>query len=221
MKMMHRLKAADGHEFDCWFAEAAGPRKGGLVIIQEIFGVTEQLKDVAARYAALGYEVAVPALFDRVEPGAVVAFDDFDRARSLAGQSKLDDCMADIAAAAEALAAKGGKVAVMGFCWGGGLAVRSAQLLDIAGAVSFYGTRIPEYLDRPLKAPVLGHFGKTDAHVPPEAIEKIRSALPGFEAHLYDAGHAFANADRPEMYHAGAAELAHERSEAFLAKVLA
>lgn len=221
MKMMRRLEAADGHHFDCWFEEPTPPRRGGLVILQEIFGVTEQLKDVAKRYSALGYEVAIPALFDRIERGAVVSFDDIERARGLMGGMNADDCMTDIAATVGAVSAHGGKVAVMGFCWGGGLAVRAAQVLDIAGAIAFYGTRITDYLDSPLRAPVLAHFGTTDTHSPPEVVERIRAALPDLTAHFYDAGHAFANAERPAMYHAGAAELAHERSEAFLEKVLA
>jgi len=87
--MMTKITAADGHTLDAWIEPAEGPRKGGIVILQEIFGITEQLKGVAARYAALGYEVAIPALFDRQKPGTVVAFDRFDEGRALMLGAKL------------------------------------------------------------------------------------------------------------------------------------
>lgn len=218
--MMKELTALDGHKLDCWIEPAKGERRGGLVIVQEIFGVTEQLKGVAARYADKGYEVAIPALFDRKEKGAVFPFDQPAPGRDMMMASDLAESMMDIDAAVQALAANGGKVAVMGFCWGGGLALRAAQKLDIACAVAFYGTRLQQYLDSPLKAPLLAHFGKTDDHSPPEVISQVQEYLPEIETHLYDAGHAFANDARPAAYVRDAAELAHERTEAFLAKHL-
>jgi carboxymethylenebutenolidase len=213
--MMTQLTAGDGHEFDCWMTPAEGRRRGGLVILQEIFGVTDQLKGVAGRYAREGYDVVIPALFDRQERGAVIPFDEAPRGRDLMLATDLDKVMADVDAAVGALHGKGGKVAVMGFCWGGGLALRAAQVLDIAGGIAFYGTRLKQYLDRPLKAPLLGHFGRTDDHVPPELLDEAKAYLPAMEVFLYDAGHAFANDARP-AYVAEAAELAHERSLAFL-----
>ncbi|SMX42380.1 dienelactone hydrolase family protein [Actibacterium lipolyticum] len=218
--MMTKLTAADGHEFDCWIEPAKGTRRGGLVILQEIFGVTDQLKGVAARYAEQGYEVAIPALFDRQRRDAVIPFDTPLVGRDLMLASALDQTMADTAAAVAALAANGGKVAVMGFCWGGGLALRAAQKLDIACAVSFYGTRLPTYLDSPLRAPLLGHFGTTDDHTPPEVLKQVQDYMPDIQVHMYEAGHAFANDARPASYVQDAAELAHQRTDAFLAEHL-
>ena len=217
--MMEKLTAGDGHELDCWMEPARGDVRGGLVILQEIFGVTEQLKDVAKQYAALGYNVAIPALFDRKERGATIPFDQPARGREMMLASELDKTMQDVKAAVDALRAKGGKVAVMGFCWGGGLAIRAAQKLDIDCAVSFYGTRLPQYLDSPLAAPVLGHFGTKDDHVPPEMLKEAKSYLPEMEVHLYEAGHAFANDARP-AYVKDSADLAHDRTVAFLKKHL-
>lgn len=216
---MTRLTAADGHVLDCWMQPAKGDRRGGLVILQEIFGVTDQLKGVAARYGALGYDVAIPALFDRKERNAVIPFDQGPRGRDMMLASDLSETMADIDAAVTALAAKGGSVAVMGFCWGGGLALRAAQVLDIAGGIAFYGTRLPQYLDRSLRAPLLCHFGTRDDHVPMDMVEQAKAYLPEAEVHMYEAGHAFANDARP-TYVAEAADLAHERTVAFLSKVL-
>ena len=218
--MMTTLTASDGHELDCWMESTKGERKGGLIILQEIFGVTDQLKGLAVRYAKLGYDVAIPALFDRQQKGAVIPFDNAILGRDMMLAADLSQAMMDVDAAVQALAANGGKVAVMGFCWGGGLATRAAQKLSIAGAISFYGTRLPQYLDSPLKAPVLGHFGALDDHVPKEMLDEARSYFDDFEVHVYDAGHAFANDARPEMYSEADANRAHERTRGFLEKVL-
>jgi len=216
-----RLTAADGNELDCWMQPAQGDRKAGIVILQEIFGVTDQLKGLAKRYAALGYDVVIPALFDRLGgKGQVISFDNGAPGRDMMMASKPDETMTDVDAAVQALKAKGGKVATIGFCWGGGLALHSAQVLDVACAVAFYGTRLPQYLDRPLKAPLLGHFGINDDHVPAEMLAAAKAYLPEMEVHMYKAGHAFANDARPGMYVADAAELAHQRTEAFLKKHL-
>lgn len=218
--MFKTLTAADGHRFDCWMEPAVGASRGGVVILQEIFGVTEQLKGVARRYAALGYDVAIPALFDRQQRGAVIPFDQGPRGRDLMLAAALDETMADVAATVAALGAGGGKVAVMGFCWGGGLALRAAQVLDVACGVAFYGTRLQSYLDTPLARPMLGHFGLNDDHCPADVLARVRAAMPGFEMHMYDTGHAFANDARPGFHVPEAAELAHARTAAFLARHL-
>ena len=219
--MFKTLTAADGHTFDCWFQPAQGDRKGGIVILQEIFGVTDQLKGVAERYAAQGYEVAIPALFDRRQRGAVIPFSEGPKGRDLMMAADLGETMMDADAAVKALAASGGKVGVIGFCWGGGLAFRAAQVLDIAAAVAFYGTRLPSYQIAPLKAPAQGHFGATDDHTPPEMLEGAKAYWPDLEIYVYDgAGHAFANDHRPS-YVPEAAEKAHARTAAFFAKHLA
>ena len=216
--MMTELTAADGHVLDCWIEPAEGPRKGGIVLLQEIFGVTDQLKGVARRYAALGYEVAIPALFDRQEKGAVIPFSEAPRGRDLMLAADPGQTMTDIDAAVQALKAKGGKVAVIGFCWGGGLAIRAAQVLDIAAAVPFYGTRLPTYQVAPLRAPVMGHWGSEDSHVPADMLDAARAYFPEMEVHVYDgAGHAFANEARPADFRPDEAEAAHRRTEAFLA----
>lgn len=216
--MMERLTAADGHELDCWMELAKGDAKGGIVILQEIFGVTDQLKGVALMYANEGYNVAIPALFDRVERDAVIPFDQGPRGRDMMLAADLGQTMMDTDAAVQALAEKGGKVAVIGFCWGGGLALRAAQKLNIAAAVAFYGTRLPQYLDCPLKAPFMGHFGTKDDHTPPEMLAEAQAYLPEMQVYMYEAGHAFANDARPS-YVQEAAELAHRRTKKFLASI--
>ncbi len=214
--MWTELIAHDGHRPNCWIEPAEGQARGGLVIVQEIFGVTEQLKQVAARYARDGFDTAIPALFDRRGRDTVIPYDEPARGRDLAMGTLPDEAMADIAAAVAALAERGGPVAVMGFCWGGGLALRAAQKLEIAGAVVFYGTRLQQYLDHPLKAPVQAHFGRSDDHTPEKVVAELQDYLPEVEVHWYDAGHAFANDARPDSFNAAAAEEAHGRARAFL-----
>ena len=180
-----RLKASDGHEFDCWTHPAEGPSKGGIVILQEIFGVTDQLKGVAATYAGLGYDVAVPALFDRREPGTVVPFDQGPKGRDLMLSLPADEVMLDVAAVVAMLAEGGKKVGVIGYCWGGGLAVRAAQVLPIAAAVAFYGTRLNHYLADDLKAPVQFHVGEADDHIPAEMQAALTRRFPAVELFTY------------------------------------
>jgi carboxymethylenebutenolidase len=211
------LTAADGFTLEAFRATPAGTPRGGLVILQEIFGITDQLKGVVRSYARDGYDTIIPALYDRVAPGTVVPFADANRGRDLAYGLPLDKVMLDVAAAAQRVRGPHG-VSVLGFCWGGGVIVRAAAEIDLRGAIAFYGTRLPTYLDCKPKCPLLFHFGATDPNSTPEIIAKVRQALPAAETHLYEAGHAFANDVRP-TYVAAAADAARARTLGFLARV--
>ncbi|HEY6026410.1 MAG TPA: dienelactone hydrolase family protein [Pseudolabrys sp.] len=211
------LTAADGFTLEAFRATPAGTPRGGLVILQEIFGITDQLKGVVRAYARDGYDAIIPALYDRVAPGTVVPFADANRGRDLAYGLPLDKVMLDVAAAAQRVRGPHG-VSVLGFCWGGGVIVRAAAEIDLRGAIAFYGTRLPTYLDCKPKCPLLFHFGATDPNSTPEIIAKVRQALPAAETHLYEAGHAFANDVRP-TYVAAAADAARARTLGFLARV--
>ena len=147
----------------------------------------------------------------------MVPFADANRGRDLAYGLPLDKVMLDIAAAAQRVRGPHG-VSVLGFCWGGGVIVRAAAEIDLRGAIAFYGTRLPTYLDCKPKCPLLFHFGATDPNSTPEIIAQVRQALPAAETHLYEAGHAFANDVRP-AYVAAAADAARARTLGFLARV--
>jgi len=211
------LTAADGFTLEAFRATPASTPRGGLVILQEIFGITDQLKGVVRAYARDGYNAIIPALYDRVAPGTVVPFADANRGRDLAYGLPLDKVMLDVAAAAQRVRGPHG-VSVLGFCWGGGVIVRAAAEIDLRGAIAFYGTRLPTYLDCKPKCPLLFHFGATDPNSTPEIIAQVRQALPAAETHLYEAGHAFANDVRP-TYVAAAADAARARTLGFLARV--
>ncbi|MBS0247318.1 MAG: dienelactone hydrolase family protein [Proteobacteria bacterium] len=211
------LAAADGFKLQGFRARPAGAVRGGLIILQEIFGLTDQLKGVVRSYAQDGYDTICPCVYDRVAPGTVVPFNEPDRGRDMAYGLPLDKVMLDIAAAAACVNNPHG-VSVLGFCWGGGVIVRAAAELNLRGAIAFYGTRLPTYLDQKPKCPLLFHFGKTDPNSTPEIIDQVLKAFPTAETFSYDAGHAFANEVRP-AYVEPAATLARSRTLEFLAKV--
>lgn len=211
-----KLTAADGFTFEAFRAAPKQGKKGGLVVLQEIFGLTDQLKGVVRAYARDGYDTIIPALYDRVAPGTVVPFSEAERGRDMAYGLALDKVMLDIAACVKCVDGPHG-VSVLGFCWGGGVIIRAAAELKLRGAIAFYGTRLPTYLDQKPKAPLLFHFAKTDPNSTPEIIEQVRQAFPSAQTHIYEAGHAFANDVRP-AYVPAAAETARSRTLEFMAR---
>jgi carboxymethylenebutenolidase len=211
-----KLTATDGHTFEAFHAAPKGASKGGLVILQEIFGLTDQLKSVARGYARDGYDTIMPAVYDRVAPGTVVPFGEPDKGRDMAYGLPLDKVMLDVGAAVARVQSNRG-VSVLGFCWGGGVIIRAAAELDLRGAIAFYGTRLPTYLDLKPKCPLLFHFAKTDPNSTPEIIEQVRKAFPTAEGHVYEAGHAFANDVRP-AYNEAATKTARARTLEFLSQ---
>jgi carboxymethylenebutenolidase len=213
---MVTLTAADGHSLEAFRARPRENVKGGLVILQEIFGLTDQLKSVARTYAGDGYDTIVPCLYDRIAPGTLVPFNESDRGRDLAYSLALDKVVLDTDAAVQKVQNSHG-VSVLGFCWGGGFIIRAAADLDLRGAIAFYGTRLPTYLGNKPKCPLLFHYAKTDPNSTPEIIEQVRQAYPSAETYLYDAGHAFANDVRP-AYNEAATKTARGRTLDFLAR---
>jgi carboxymethylenebutenolidase len=211
-----KLTAADGFSLEAFHAHPTQDARGGLVILQEIFGLTDQLKGVVRAYARDGYDTIFPCVYDRVAPRTVIAFSDANRGRDLAYGLPLDKVMLDVAAAVQRVQGKHG-VSVLGFCWGGGVMVRAAAELELRGAIAFYGTRLMTYLDRKPKCALLFHFAATDPNSPPETIAAVRRAFPSAETFVYEAGHAFANDARP-TYVEAAAKTAYGRTLDFLAR---
>jgi carboxymethylenebutenolidase len=214
---MIKVTAEDGHSFDAFRATPENP-KGGLVVLQEIFGMTEQLKSVTRAWADDGYDTILPAMYDRIEPNTVLSFDDMDNARRMMEQFDADSVLKDIRAAAAAVDGDNG-VSVLGFCWGGGVAARMAAILDLKAAISFYGTQLAANTDDGANCATLFHFGKSDQHSPPDVIEAVKKNIPDAVCYIYDAGHAFANDARLNFYAEDASKLARARSLEFLNRV--
>ncbi len=186
------LTATDGHSFDILRAQPAADKAvGGLIILQEIFGLTPYLTGVCDYWATHGFEVIAPALFDRVTQKTVVPYNQPVVGRGLADQCALDTTMLDISACLEDLRRRHTAVTALGFCWGGGLAYEAASRLPLSAAVCVYPTRMAAYIDHTPKCPVQFHFGLHDDHVPPLMRARIAATNPNGKIHLYNAGHAF------------------------------
>jgi carboxymethylenebutenolidase len=191
---------------------------GAIVVLQEIFGVNSHIRSVADGYAAAGYLAIAPATFDRVERNIELGYtpDDMKRGSGLKAAVEAlpaPGVLQDIQAAVD-YAAKAGKVGIVGYCWGGLLAWRSAeQVRGLSAAVSYYGggmTMGSEPSRKPA-VPTMSHFGEKDTHITIDSVKAFEQAHPEVEVHLYAADHGF-NCDQRGSYDAGAAATALERS---------
>ena len=213
-----QLKAQDGHVLDGYLARPQGDAVGGLVVVQEVFGVNAHIRNVADGYAADGFLVVAPALFDRVERQVELSYEgaDMQRAMSLAKQLKPEQAILDVSAALNYVRHQSGKKAgVIGYCYGGLIAWLSATRLTPDAAVGYYAGRIGDFAGETPRAPVMLHFGKKDTHIPREQVEAVHTAHPEVEIFWYDAGHGF-NSEPRASYDAASATLARERSLEFL-----
>ena len=211
------LTSEDGFKFAAYRANPAGNARGGIVVVQEIFGVNQHIRKVADSFAADGYVAIAPALFDRVERGYETGYgpQDIERGRATRGKLSTDQAMMDVKATVKELA-KHGKVGVVGYCFGGTIAWLAATRLDgVAAAVGYYGGGVADAADEKPKCPVMLHFGETDASIPKEAYEKVMKAHPTVPTFIYPgAGHGFV-CDERGSYQEAAAKLARQRTDEF------
>jgi carboxymethylenebutenolidase len=220
------LKSADGFVFPAYVARPAGQPKGGVVVLQEIFGVNSHIRSVADGYASEGYLAVAPATFHRVKQGVELGYSQDDMAAGSALKAAVEGLpapgvMPDIQAAI-AHAGQGGKVGIVGYCWGGLLTWRAACLLNGLSAASPYyggGMTTPDEVARRPKVPVLAHFGDQDHWIPLNSVEAFKKAHPEVQVEVYHANHGF-NCDQRGSYDAAAAKLARERTLAFFAQHL-
>ena len=216
MGQMIRMTMSDGAEIAVYHAEAEGARRGGLVLIQEIFGVTDHIRDLCDEYAADGYEILAPSLYDREHPGFEADYTgpDFDRAVELARKlHPFDLSLKDAQTCIDALKAKG-PVFITGYCYGGSVAwAMAGQSDDLAAASSYYGSLVPTmFADQVPKCATIAHFGRFDSGIPIEGVETlIAKGHPTAQIFIYEAGHGF-NSDRRKDYHEPSADLARERT---------
>ena len=213
------LTAADGHRFTAYVATPEGKARGAIVIAPEIFGVNSHIRSVADGYAADGYLAIAPARFDRAQRGYDTGYSPDEIQAGIAIMQKVDmaNAMTDVAACV-AHAAQAGKVAIVGYCWGGTVAwVAAARVGGLACSIPYYGGGIPSFADEKPACPVMFHFGEQDKSPTPEQARKVAAANPSAIAHFYDAGHGF-NCDQRGSYDAAASKLARGRTLEFLGK---
>ncbi|MBV9619893.1 MAG: dienelactone hydrolase family protein [Gammaproteobacteria bacterium] len=216
------IMARDGHEFQAWLAAAPGRPRGALVILQEIFGVNSHIRAVADGYAADGYTVIAPSLFDRVRRGIELGYSAAEMQEGAGYRSQLqpETTLKDVAAA-QAVVKHSGRAAVIGYCWGGSIAYLCATQLPFAGAVVYYG-KVSAYLEQKPRCPLLFHYGAQDPSIPAQEVERVRAArVPPAQLYVYeDAGHGF-NREGSDSYRPAAAALARQRTLEFTARCLA
>jgi carboxymethylenebutenolidase len=187
----------DGFAFQALHHEAQGPRRGGVVVVQEIFGVDRYVREDAARWAALGFEVLAPSMFDRQAPGFTAEHDPEGVQAGVknAMANGMDNPISDIQACIDAMKAKG-PVFLVGYCYGGTMAWKAAaECSDLAAASSYYGGQVPAMASLSLRCPVICHFGRKDAHIPADAaLSAVKSAHPEVDVWIYEqSGHGFNN----------------------------
>ena len=204
-----------------WRADPTGPSKGAVVVVQEIFGVNGHVREVVGRFADAGFVALAPAVMDPVERGVELDYDEAGvaRGRDLVARLGFDRAVDGVGAAATLLQDEGLRTGVVGFCWGGSVALLGNTRLGLP-AVSYYGGRSVPFLGEPLRAPMLFHFGAHDPIIPAADLQAHRDAYPQARMFVYeDAGHGF-NCDRRGDFHAASATQAWTRTVDFLEDAL-
>ena len=208
--------AQDGHITDVYVAKPESQALATIVILQEIFGITDHIKDICNQYAAHGYLAVAPALYDRIRKNIVLDYSSFLEGKDYKIQLNDEQTLMDIEAAI-ALAEKDSKVGVVGFCFGGALAYLTSTHLNLSCVISYYGGGIAEkYIHQKPLCPIMYHFGALDAAIPLSEVAEIKSSHPEGVFHIYeDAGHGF-NCNFREDYHEESANIASSRTLDFL-----
>lgn len=211
---MIKMTMSDGASIGVYHVQPQGVRRGGLVLIQEIFGVTDHIKELCDGYAAEGYEVLAPALYDRVAPGLQASYSGADVQQAIRisrQQHPFELSIADTQTCIDALKAKG-PVFITGYCYGGSVSwAAAARCQGLAAASCYYGSLIPKLADEQPQCPTIVHFGRHDKSIPMTEVERVQRLHPEVEVFIYDAGHGF-NSDRRSDYDAACARLARERT---------
>lgn len=187
-----QIATGDGHLVDAYLARPSGATRGGLVVIQDAYGLGDYIRGVCDSYAADGYAAIAPALYDRQKRTAVFTHggESQDEARQLRAGLQWDGVVDDIKAA-QAQVASYGKVGIVGFCVGGSAVWIAAARIPFAAASAYYGRDIVDFLDEPPRCPAILHFGDRDRLIPLADVERIRARHPDIPAHIYPTGHGF------------------------------
>jgi carboxymethylenebutenolidase len=205
----------DGYTFRAYHATPDRKPRAGLVLVQEIFGVTDHIRELCDGYAAEGFEVIAPSLYDRQERGFEASYsqDDIARAMKLRDGHNMALSVGDVQTCIDWLAERGNKrICITGYCYGGSVSwVAACRCEGLAAASGYYGRAVIDYVEETPRCPTILHFGRNDKSIPMEWVETIAHAHPDVPVYIYEAGHGF-NSDRRTDYDAECAKLARERT---------
>lgn len=226
MGSFQNITSSDGFVLPAYVAQPAGTPKGAIVVLQEIFGVNTHIQTVTDGYATQGYLAIAPSTFHRVQAGVNLGYTPEDIQTGVALKTAADALealvMADVQATVDFAAKQlpsGGKVGVVGYCWGGLLTWRAASVVTgISAAVPYYGGGMTVGTEpaRQPTIPVMVHFGDQDTGIPLDTVHAFAALHPEVTVHIYPANHGF-NCDHRGSYDAVASKLALERTLAFFA----
>jgi carboxymethylenebutenolidase len=225
---MIKIATEDGREFDGYLARPEKANGAGIIVIQEIFGVNEHIRQVCDLYAKAGYTVLAPEVFWRTDPGLKLGYSDAEIQKGISIVGKLDHDVAaqDLISAVATLKKIAGvqKVGAVGYCMGGALVYGLTCRNAVDAGVSYYGGGIDQHLEyaAKIKTPLLMHFAEDDSYIPLSAVEKIKQAVAHANAtvYLYEGVHHGFNCDQRGSYNRPAAMLAFARSLEFFNKNL-
>ena len=213
---MIKLKSAsDDFEFIALHARPAGARKGGVVLVQEIFGLDKYMQEDVVRWADQGFEVIAPSMFDRQEVGFTAPHDaaGFRTGRAHAIGGKVENMLGDVQACVDYLKTRG-PVFLAGYCYGGWIGwLAAGKVQGLSAVSSYYGSFIKNDVNTELNCPIICHFGRKDEHIDAdEMVSLIAKAHPDVPVYVYEnSGHGFNNDGRPDSDPADAA-LARQRT---------
>jgi carboxymethylenebutenolidase len=217
-----KLTASDNFQLGGYRADPTGSPKAAVVVIQEIFGVNHHIRAVCDRIAGNGYVAIAPSIFDRIEPNFQCGYspEEVAVARKFVANPDWAAMLLDTQAAIDAVK-NVGPVGIVGFCLGGSVVYAAAtKLSGLSVAIGYYGGAIVRFADDKPKVPTQLHFGEKDAGIPLTDVETIRGKRPDVEIHVYPgAQHGF-NCEERASYDKASADIARQRSVAFLAKHL-
>ncbi len=215
-----QLSAPDGTQIPAYVAQPDKPAKAAVVVIQEIFGVNAHIREVADAYAKEGYLAIAPAMFHRVQANVELGYTDADMGAGMALKTAVESmpapgAMQDIQAAIDHVhKACGGKVGIVGYCWGGLLTWRAACMLQgLSAAAPYYGGGVTTAAEtaRQARVPVMAHFAEEDKWIPMDSVEAFKAAHPQVQVFTYAAHHGF-NCNHRGAWQAEAAALAKQRT---------
>lgn len=201
-EMIQLTAAHDGFAFDALHAQPQGKRRGGVIVIQEIFGLDQYVRADVERWVGLGFEVVAPSMYDRQERGFTAEHDDagVQAAVKHAMANGADNAMGDIQACIDFLSPRG-PVFIVGYCYGGTMVwLAASRCKGLSAGSSYYGGQVAGMAGLPLSCPVELHLGRKDAHIPADDVKaKVQGAHPGTPVFIYEnSGHGFNNDGRPD-----------------------